>query len=89
MMNTQKQNTLAGERTQYDMQRQSKFVVDLIDAVRAEILNKLARYEVPENWDGHELRHYIADKFADCVFGTALQGKRLKDYKNTIAISNL
>src|ERR1700747_1691531 len=64
-MKTTHTTTQAGERTQEEdrMQFQSRFVADLIDNVRTEILNKLARYEVPESWGGIELRKYIADKF--------------------------
>lgn len=45
--------------------------------------------KMPENWDGHELRLYLADRFRAAVMSNCMQGKRLKEYKNTIIINNL
>ena len=36
------------------------FVVDLLGSVQKEILLKIAGHEIPDEWDGHELRGYIA-----------------------------
>ena len=38
------------------------FVTNLCDSVRDHVLSKLP--QVPEEWDGHELRELIADAFA-------------------------
>lgn len=68
---------------------QTEFVESLIDSVKREILTHISKGNVPDGWDGIELRKYIADKFNDCVFADLIKGKRLRDYKNTIVISNL
>ena len=41
--------------------QQEQFVRDLISHVRLRIVEKLAR--VPADWEGIELRHFIADAF--------------------------
>lgn len=45
--------------------------------------------KLPENWDGVELRQFIADRFSDCVIKGILQGKRKKEYQNTMLVNNL
>ena len=61
--------TGGGDAPRDDMQRQSQFVADLIGNVRSDILRTLAEYKIPANWDGIELRRYIAYKFNDCIMG--------------------
>ena len=63
-----------------------QFIRNLCNNVRNEIIGKSA--QMPDDWDGIELRSYIAACFAECKMGN-LTGKRLKDYRNTIYISNL
>lgn len=66
----------------------------IIEAVRADIISRVA--EMPEEWDGHELRRYIADKF-ERENGLLAQGqvrsnratKRLAAYRNIVATRNL
>lgn len=38
-----------------------KFIKSLCDSTRDHILGKVDA--MPDNWDGHELRRYIADEF--------------------------
>lgn len=68
-----------------DAATKREFVCDLIDTVRDEILGKLDR--VPQNWDGHELREYIADKFGWQRGNLSPSDKR--EYKNAVLINNL
>jgi len=45
---------------------------------------------MPDEWDGHELRQYLADKFA-CEVSNAMQDKRSKrarEYRRVIQITN-
>lgn len=67
------------------------FVVDLLDSVQKEILLKIARHEIPDEWDGHELREYIAEKFADCRSGLMQEprSRRLRTYKKDVRTRNL
>lgn len=64
-------------------EQQHEIVSDLILAVRSKILNA----DIPAEWDGFELRQYIADKFAEQV-GT-MDRTRLRNYRNTILTRNL
>lgn len=64
---------------------QKKFVSDLIESVKSDILNKA--YDMPSSWDGIELRQYIADRFARET--CAMEGARQRNYRNTIMVSTL
>jgi hypothetical protein len=67
------------------------FVNQLISSVRRDIIAKLSN--TPPEWDGHELRKYIADKFADQtsnVMGGATPDRRRKAaYNNEVLVRNL
>jgi len=65
------------------------FICELIDNVKTEILMKSKKF--PENWDGIELRWYIADRFSQVVMGGSgeRKGKRYKDFKNEVLVNNL
>lgn len=65
-----------------------KFINDVIEDLRQEVKKRTDR--MPEDWDGHEIRQFIADYYtSNFIFGTALTGKRKKDYKNTCLVDNL
>ncbi len=63
------------------------FIEDLISSVKNEILSKVDN--MPEEWDGIELRQYISDCFKEVVFKDTLKGKRKKEYINTVIVNNL
>ena len=63
---------------------QTEFVDILIDNVRDEIINKVTKY-APEDWDGIELRQFVADNFGDCVMkGTMSRSRRISYNKKVI-----
>lgn len=62
---------------------QRTFIGDLILAVRSKIINA----DIPPEWDGIELRQYIADQFADQV--ADMPRYRRREYRNTIITRNL
>lgn len=64
-----------------------KFVRDLTASILAEVERKISAEHVPAAWDGHELRHLLADKFAASA-GT-LTGQRLKEFRNDCLVHNL
>jgi hypothetical protein len=72
-----------------NLPQKDKFVHDILDNLKRSILDKVDQW--PENWDGHEIRQFIADYYTMhyCNVGTGLTGKRKKDYKNTCLVSNL
>ena len=68
----------------YDEKR--RFIVELVNAVEATILSKACI--MPDEWDGIELRQYIADCFRhEAHF--KMSRTRKTAYNNAILISNL
>jgi hypothetical protein len=61
------------------------FVKDLIANVQQSILLKVG--QMPDGWDGHELRQYLADCFAAQT--TAMPLARRREYRNEVAVLNL
>ena len=62
---------------------QTEFVDILIDNVRDEIITKVTKY-APEDWDGVELRQFVADNFSDCVMKGTMSRSRRIAYNNQI-----
>lgn len=64
---------------------QRQFIGALVAAVLGDLMRDAGR--VPEDWDGIELRQWIADRFQDSAY--VLQRpenrRRYRDYKNVIA----
>lgn len=77
------------ERQRAGMSLEDKrgFITQLSDSIRDEVLAKAER--MPEEWDGHELRAYMADKWEQERTSLMRRGRRLRDYRNTIAVNNL
>lgn len=63
-----------------------KFIRELIRNVQADIIKNVAN--MPDDWNGLELRLYIADKFAENVAGH-LDARRVREYRNTVLVQNL
>lgn len=64
------------------------FINDLISNTKKSILSKVK--EMPGDWDGIELRQFIADYFeANTVIKRLLYGQRKANYNNTIRVRNL
>jgi hypothetical protein len=72
-----------------NQREQVKFIHELVDAVEHEILMKVTNGQIPVDWDGVELRWYIADKFSNIVMKGIGSKKRKQNYNNTIYTSNL
>ena len=66
-----------------------QFVIDLCDSIRDGILADIDAEKVPEEWDGHELRQLIADRFADRALFRKMTGWKLREYKNAVLCQNL
>lgn len=62
-----------------------KFIRDLIGSVQRDIIAAVRK--MPDDWDGHELRQLIADKFEQET--TDMPRSRAKDYANTRLVNNL
>jgi 2'-5' RNA ligase len=68
-------------------EEQTQFAVGLIYEVRNRIVAKLN--DVPEEWDGHELRQWVADHFALASFTLKKMRQRYRRYKNACRVRNL
>jgi hypothetical protein len=66
---------------------QGNFVTELIEHVKADILTILPH--IPEEWDGHELRQLIADRFTKASKFTLQDRKRYRAYRNFIITHSL
>ncbi len=67
------------------LDQKREFIVELIENVEHSILRRIE--DIPENWDGIELRQLIADKFAEQT--ARMSGRRHSEYMNTVAVKNL
>jgi hypothetical protein len=68
-------------------QEKEQFIKDFIGRVQESMLERLD--DLPEEWDGHELRTWIAEAF-NWQRSRAMEDKsRLKKYKNDVLVNNL
>jgi hypothetical protein len=61
-------------------QQQAQFIHELTGSVRQEMLGHVKAGRVPGDWDGIELRWWIADHFEKCQFKGAGSVQRLRQY---------
>lgn len=66
--------------------QQRQFMNELIENVKQGLLRDTNR--IPQEWDGYELRRWIAHRFQNAIIGE-MSGKRLKAYKYTLLAKNL
>ncbi len=64
-------------------------VAALSNSIRDEVLEKLGK--MPEDWDGHELRRFLFDKWEREVTGKMKdkRGRRYREYLNEVLVRNL
>ncbi len=71
--------------------QKKRFVKELIENIHSELKEKMPR--VPEEWDGHELRVWIADRFEEAAKMSCIRedkrGSRRREYKNDVLVMNL
>lgn len=69
-------------------ERQIRFIYELMDGIRSDIVLKILAGKVPIAWSGIELRRLVADKTkaADYVTWTK---KAEDEYENTVIVNNL
>jgi len=70
-----------------DTKEKKIFIRELTKNVQKEILKNISK--MPEDWDGVELRWYIAYRFGQVVFGGTSSKQRRKAFCNTILVNNL
>ena len=59
-----------------------RFVTDLTNSIKKSVIQSIHSGRVPENWDGIELRKYLADLFE--ANSVKIVGERLRQYKNDL-----
>lgn len=72
-----------------NLKEQHAFIRELCDNVRDSLLKR----QFPEEWDGHELRVLIAERFEQAAQMSLIkrepQRKRARDYRNTVLVTAL
>ena len=69
---------------------QKKFVTDLCNSVKQEVISKIESGKIPPNWDGFELRELLKEKFtAESYLCNDKRSKRYKEYENTVLCNYL
>ena len=69
------------------VQEKRRFITELCNNVRDEILQKAEN--MPEEWNGIELRRYIAERFESCIMRDMMTRKAIRDYNSEVYSRNL
>jgi len=59
-----------------------EFIEELIQRVQRDLLERAPK--LPEEWDGHELRQWVAERFDAQRGHGAMKGQRQRNYTNEI-----
>lgn len=72
-------------------EQKMEFVVNLTTSIQKEVLQKIASERIPKEWDGHQLREYLADKFAweRTELMKRARSRLKKAYENECLVRNL
>lgn len=72
---------------------QHQFVTELTTNICAEVKAAILADKIPADWDGHELRVLLADKFEQSAQMSLIRrdkrSERARDYHNTVITANL
>ena len=66
---------------------QKRFVRELIDGIHGDVNAAIDNEDIPEAWDGIELREYIYEKALRARANHHLTGKRGREYRNVLTIN--
>lgn len=67
---------------------QVKFINDLVNSIKRDLVADVPR--IPAEWDGHELRQWIIDRFTErAALGSLMRGARRREYQNDVITHNL
>lgn len=69
------------------LKQKKTFIRDLTKSIMAQVI--VAAANMPEEWDGIEIRQLLADKFNQATHPRLLSGKRKRDYDNEVLVRNL
>ena len=63
-----------------------EIVCNITESIKNQFADALRAGAVPEEWDGYEIRQWLADRFQ---YETRPVGrKRVREYRNTVATSS-
>ena len=68
-------------------QQQKQFVRELLRSIENDLRKHISTGEIPNTWDGIELREYIYEKALRARANHHLVGQRGREYRNHITIS--
>ena len=74
---------------------QGRFVNELGARIVSEMVARIKAGDVPAEWDGHELRRWLADRAeqsasgTDCYHARGRARRRERDYENEVLTRNL
>lgn len=68
-------------------QKQSQFIAKLMASFEKRLQARVK--DIPEEWDGVELRQWIADAFKANTCPELLKGRRGKAYRNEVLVTQL
>ena len=66
---------------------QKRLISELIASVKADIFDGV--YDFPTDWEAPEIRQYVTDAFAARSSRFALDGAKLRNYRNSDAYRNI
>ena len=69
--------------------QQERFIKELALSVVAGIVSDIRKGNLPESWDGFELRQLLADRFERSTMGASFTGRRKAEYRNTVLVNDL
>ncbi|RPJ36892.1 MAG: hypothetical protein EHM35_07330 [Planctomycetaceae bacterium] len=70
-----------------DRNEKKEFIRALSGGVVAKMLDDIDAGKVPESWDGHELRPWLADRFETQT--SNMDKRRVREYHNTVLVNDL
>ncbi len=76
-----------------EWQQQVEFVRELCGTIEDEVVRAIKEGQLPSQWDGHELRVLLAERFSASASMSEIRsnprGKRARDYKTARSILNV
>ena len=69
-------------------EQQVEFIQQLAHTVVEEMVIAIDAGKVPEDWDGHQLRYWMAKRFGQVFFSDRSRSWK-RDVDNTIIVNNL
>lgn len=63
------------------------FIDELVNNVHSSIVGKIDA--MPYDWNGIELRQYIAQHFAQCIISGTMSAARKRRFNNEVLVHNL